>query len=456
MAVQVQPGRSLLVADLGYVKQVPTVGTSPNKVNKMCPNENTGCSVPLLLERSDSCVDSEVNSDVTFLVGQGSELSRVPGHRSVLAAASPVFRAMFEGMLADGPIVNIPDVERRAFDHLLRHMYGEEVQLQSVGTALTTLYAAHKYQCEGLERLCITYLSSHLDPTCVLDIYHDMLFYNHAADTLSQATMQHGNNWAPSAPPLNPDDIPSDVHQNVKQEVPVPVQTKTFSTSTSISALYAELLNNCLRYIDCQADQVLQQEQLEELNEDELRFIAQRDTLGISSEQVLFKALERWCNCKCKCNQWELSPEKRRKALGKDLLFSVRFLLMTSEEFMSGPMRSKLLDQDESSILLQHILKHNEIQRPSKYLEDVLPMLRRPRQKPTPLVSEAGFDSAQSSCGSSKSASSRGSLSGTSSKSSKKELRRQRRQRRIEERNLDERKQTFTDYFFSCVACIFD
>ena len=39
-----------------------------------------------------------------------------------------------------------------------RYLYNESVQLQSVMTALTTLYAAHKYMCPGLAKVAVKYL----------------------------------------------------------------------------------------------------------------------------------------------------------------------------------------------------------------------------------------------------------------------------------------------------------
>jgi hypothetical protein len=71
------------------------------------------------LLRWDSLFDSEAGSDVIFLVGP--EQWRFPGHKSVLAAANPVFEAMLNGPMAS-PDTTIPivDVEGRAFENLLR------------------------------------------------------------------------------------------------------------------------------------------------------------------------------------------------------------------------------------------------------------------------------------------------------------------------------------------------
>lgn len=107
-----------------------------------------------------------------------------------------------------------------------------------------------------------------------------------------------------------------------------------------------------------------------------------RDSLSVSSETVLFSALERWCNRECKRCQLQLSPENRRSVLGYELLFSPRFLLMTSHEFLTGPMQSGIYDQSETTALMAHIL--NAPTRPSaaNLPPEVIERLRTPRRKP--------------------------------------------------------------------------
>lgn len=51
-----------------------------------------------------------------------------------------------------------------------RYLYKEEVVIQSVPTALSTFYAAQKYLCPGLMKLCITYLDQKLDVSNALQV----------------------------------------------------------------------------------------------------------------------------------------------------------------------------------------------------------------------------------------------------------------------------------------------
>ncbi|KAK7873829.1 hypothetical protein R5R35_005808 [Gryllus longicercus] len=435
------------------------------------------CDSPLL---GAQC-DSEEQADVVFVVcGAGGERWRVPAHRRVLAAASPVFHAMLQGPLAEAPgrEVCVRDVERRPFDLLLRHMYGKAVELQSVDTALGTLYAAHKYQREELESQCLDYLSSHINTSSVLVILQHIRFY---CNSLGAHTVA-----APSAPSLDviesreetenecllfensarnncnsilcePTSSKTDKSKvdSTLCELKVPLQCVENHSKISVcdnSQNYTLLLQRCLQFIDLKADKVLQQELIDELSKEELLFIVQRDTLCLSSEVVLFKALEHWSKSVCKRNCLELSSTNRRNALGDELLFSVRYLLMTSEEFMNNPMKSELLKKEECTYLLGHILKHSEINKLG-HLEKLLPNLRKERQKHTMEYITSRFCS--SDYKESISINKPGETSQVNLKP-KKLFKKKKDQCKKEDVRLQERKPHMSDYFFSCIACIFD
>lgn len=70
--------------------------------------------------------DSEQNSDITFVAGYGDDTWRFPGHRAVLAAANPVFRAMLCGPMAPPltqSLIDVKDVDKRAFEQLMRYIH---------------------------------------------------------------------------------------------------------------------------------------------------------------------------------------------------------------------------------------------------------------------------------------------------------------------------------------------
>uniref|UniRef100_A0A0A9WD89 BTB/POZ domain-containing protein 2 n=1 Tax=Lygus hesperus TaxID=30085 RepID=A0A0A9WD89_LYGHE len=286
----------------------------------MCPNDTATPCQPLLTSR---LFDSEAGSDVTFLVGHEPDTWRFPGHRWVLAEANPVFRAMLAKRDDESPemVIPITDLDGKAFDLLLRYLYKEEVVIQSVPTALSTFYAAQKYLCPGLMKLCITYLDQTLDVSNALQVFEFI-------------RMCSGQCGTASAPDPDLYDVEPDPNSNVD----------------NMLNLSRSLLHNCLLFIDSHAPEILVQESIEDLKQDSLKEIVQRDTL-YAPESLVYAAIERWCNVECKRYHKELSPDNLRGVLGDEILFSVRYLLMDEREFLEGPMTGNLLTKPECTVL---------------------------------------------------------------------------------------------------------
>ncbi|XP_073968916.1 BTB/POZ domain-containing protein 3-like [Rhodnius prolixus] len=304
----------------------------------MCPNDNAASPHQPLMSR---LFDSEAGSDVTFLVGHEPETWRFPGHRCVLMEANPVFKAM----LCREPdeqqvVIPILDVDGRAFDILLRYLYKEDVHLQSVSTALSTLYAAQKYLCPGLMRQCIAYLDSCMDVTNVLQIYEHIRVYS-------------GQSKVASAPPI-------------EQITATPDRNDNFDT---MLILCNSLLHNCLLFIDSNAVDIFNQESFEDLKRDSMYEIIARDTL-YAPEIVIYQALERWCNRECKRHHLELCQENKRCVLGDEILFSVRYLVMTDEDYYCGPIQGSLLSNNEKNILLGYLRNYKAVTNTSSTLTD--------------------------------------------------------------------------------------
>lgn len=74
---------------------------------------------------------------------------------------------------------------------------------------------------------------------------------------------------------------------------------------------------------------------------DTLVAVLERDTLGIR-EVRLFNAVVRWSEAECHRQQLQVTPENKRKVLGKALGL-IRFPLMTIEEFAAGNRLARLL-----------------------------------------------------------------------------------------------------------------
>lgn len=434
----------------------------------MCPSGSAACASPLLPRRWDSLFDSEAGSDVVFLVGP--EQWRFPGHKAVLAATNPVFQAMLNGpMASEDTTIPIEDVDGRAFDNLLRYLYKESVQLKSVSTALHTLYAAFKYQCGGLVRICVMYLDSQLDSSSVLEVYrHLRVYYNPTVSP--HANIQDNSSssqlaCSPSAPP----------EENIGYRDPTaavlggPYQClPTCSEDITDAMSYCGALHhNCLEFIDLHTKEVLEQEKVEDLDLEGLRLIAERETLTVPLESVLFDALVRWCNRECKRKRLELSTENKRAVLGEDTLYAVRYLLMSSEEFLAGPMQSGLLNQTEINVILGYILHHPVHENP--HLAKVIPRMGTPRSRPQgqpiPLsqrssIGVCGHDVVMSEADDSESGSARRWGGKKYNKKDAKKQKKQKSKRSPEREGLELHKRStgscIVEYVFTALSWVFD
>eukprot|EP00462_Mataza_sp_D1_P024806 CAMPEP_0175126378 /NCGR_PEP_ID=MMETSP0087-20121206/3816_1 /TAXON_ID=136419 /ORGANISM="Unknown Unknown, Strain D1" /LENGTH=605 /DNA_ID=CAMNT_0016408275 /DNA_START=42 /DNA_END=1859 /DNA_ORIENTATION=+ len=98
--------------------------------------------------------------DATFLVGT----QKMKSHKLILASRSPVFAAMFfsDFVEATSPdIIEIKDVSPLGFSTLLTFIYTDRVSLKSENL-LEVLFAAKKYQLDGLIKACMTNLRDDL------------------------------------------------------------------------------------------------------------------------------------------------------------------------------------------------------------------------------------------------------------------------------------------------------
>ncbi|KAL0880684.1 hypothetical protein ABMA27_001902 [Loxostege sticticalis] len=112
--------------------------------------------------RMSKMYESRTWTDCVFLFGTDQ---LVPAHRNVLAAASPVFAAMFFGEWAesDGPI-RIEDIQPETFISMLKYIYADDINIGSFDDACALYYAAHKYTLKHLQEQCLEYLRGNLTP----------------------------------------------------------------------------------------------------------------------------------------------------------------------------------------------------------------------------------------------------------------------------------------------------
>lgn len=115
-----------------------------------------------------------------------------------------------------------------------------------------------------------------------------------------------------------------------------------------------ELVFKCFLIVDRHADEVLQSEAFETVEHELMVEIVKRDSLEISSEAVVFDSVMRWACRACKRQRKELTADNKCSVLDK-ALFLVRYLVMTPEEFLRGPVSQGVLSREDKDLFLSHL-----------------------------------------------------------------------------------------------------
>ncbi|KAL3078038.1 hypothetical protein niasHT_036921 [Heterodera trifolii] len=214
-------------------------------------------------------------ADVHFLVGDGDGKEVIPAHKLVLKLASDVFEAMFRfdsrnensgNTSANCHVVEVPDVEAAAFKVMLSFIYADDLSGLNGDNAMAVLYAAKKYNIPDL-----------VDPSL---------------------------------------QIPFSELRNVFLAY---AQARLFDLENYV--------NDCLAYIDKNADDLLKMEEFLQIDQKLLCEILERDQLQIIEEILI----------------WETN---RRQMLGP-ALFKIRFPLFSEEEFSEKIVPSVILSTNK-------------------------------------------------------------------------------------------------------------
>lgn len=116
-----------------------------------------------------------------------------------------------------------------------------------------------------------------------------------------------------------------------------------------------ELINKSYAILDYHAEEILKSsESLDVMDRELLMDVLSRDTLCLSSESVAFECIMSWASQQCLKQRRQLTGENRRDVLGQ-AIYSVRYLMMSIEDFMRGPYSSDILFDDEKSLLLSRL-----------------------------------------------------------------------------------------------------
>ena len=117
---------------------------------------------------AQNLLDTGLLSDVTITINKERDIA---AHRCVLAARSPVFRAMFQQSMQETAVgqVHIDDVDAVAFDSFLRSLYS--LSLDSKCQCVPgVLVLADRYQVADLVRACLDHLTSTVTEKNLVDL----------------------------------------------------------------------------------------------------------------------------------------------------------------------------------------------------------------------------------------------------------------------------------------------
>ncbi|KAJ8975681.1 hypothetical protein NQ317_005810 [Molorchus minor] len=227
---------------------------------------------------------------------------------------------------------------QEACNNITSSMNADPLTIEKPAVALDLFSTAVKVRNVPLAKQCIEILNNHLNKRNVLLILHH----------LSKCKTQDPDPYdvEPSAPPIVD-------HDNQR-------------TEDWVQDLIDNLRNNCLLEIDKNADYVLKQKDILELDYNDMLSITTRDTLQVSTEVLVYSAIMRWCIEECR--RRTLHTQKiNLKAVLRDLVYAPRYGLMTKNEFLcrtidgvKGPDRSGILDENETEKILLHIKKRGK------------------------------------------------------------------------------------------------
>jgi hypothetical protein len=104
------------------------------------------------IQKIAALLSDSKNSDFTCIVGNRS----FKVHKSILAAASPVFDRMFSVPMVEAQTneVKIEVIEPNIFEHLLQFVYGQKLPQNLFKVVVDLFKAAHYYEVKDLMEIC--------------------------------------------------------------------------------------------------------------------------------------------------------------------------------------------------------------------------------------------------------------------------------------------------------------
>ena len=264
----------------------------------MAAEDNWQTKLPTLVERTAFIFNSEILSDVKFVVpvsiGESESKKVIPAHKFVLAISSPVFFAMFYGrMVETKDPIELPDCEYESLLELFRFLYTDKVNL-SGNNVMQVLYLANKYIVPSLAKKCTEYLRDNLNASNVFFILpHARKFEN------------------------------------------------------------KDLEDRCWEVIDEQTEEAVTSDEFVSVERSVVESVVKREALNVT-EVELFKAVDRWATRECERQGRTSDGETKRRVLGEDIVNGIRFPLMEEKDFASVVLDSHLLNHEELCNMIKH------------------------------------------------------------------------------------------------------
>ena len=266
------------------------------------------------VERNKYMYNNSLTSDIRFTFGNNQSGEVFFAHRYVLATSSPVFYEIFYSKSGENiSDIHLPHSDKETIADFFGFLYKEKCPTATnIEKGLQVLHLVLQYQVTSFDTTCKNYLE--------------------------------------------------------------PTAQDTFTFLEQFLELKAErYISTCFNYIDTFADGYFTSEYFLNIKLGTLDVLLRRHTLDYR-EVKLFKAVVKWVDHQCSLQNLEVSYENRRKILG-NVIYNIRFLLMTLDEFTTDVIGVDILSDQESIGIIKTITGH--------HVQDLMwdsPGLRRQRR----------------------------------------------------------------------------
>ncbi|GFT03621.1 TD and POZ domain-containing protein 1 [Nephila pilipes] len=181
-----------LESDISHVSVLEFVALCKISVNDPSGNTSVGIRSEILSD-FEHLFDNKLFSDMIVCVGD----RQYNVHRLVLAARSPVFKAMFQSEMLESSEskIIIKDSDDEAFGELLRYLYVGEINPLNSDLALRLLELADKYDVSELKSQVVDYLRCELTFKNVLSILTKAHLHNEAVLKAEAIEFAAANMW---------------------------------------------------------------------------------------------------------------------------------------------------------------------------------------------------------------------------------------------------------------------